>query len=158
MGPAPLVARAHEAATKLRALATSEPWPMLHGVVPAALLDFLKAIGVRSDAVIEVAADLVSIQCEVARNLETAKARANAALYALLGVLQPGVVAAGNTTTTACQECSESEVAAFLVMPGMKYADRIINGFQAVSTAKRIPIKSHDAQSLIRWIHVLILY
>ena len=37
---------------------------MPDGVVPAALLDFLKAIGVRSDAVIEVAAALVSIQCE----------------------------------------------------------------------------------------------
>ena len=61
-----------------------------HGVVPAALLDFLKAIGVRGDAVVEVAAALVSIQCEAARSLEIAKARANAALYALLGILQPG--------------------------------------------------------------------
>ena len=43
--------------------------------------------------VIEVAAALVSIQCEAARNLEIAKARANAALYALLGVLQLGAVA-----------------------------------------------------------------
>ena len=51
MGPAPLVAQACEAATKLRALATSEPWPMPDGVVPAALLDFLKAIGVWGDAV-----------------------------------------------------------------------------------------------------------
>ena len=63
-----------------------------------ALLDFLKAIGVRGDAEIDVAAALVSIQCEAARNLEIAKARANAALYALLGVLQPGAVDAGSTS------------------------------------------------------------
>ena len=132
MGPAPLVARAHEAATKLRALATSEPWPMPDGVIPAALIDFLKAIGVRSDAVIEIAAALVSIQCEAARNLEIAKARANAALYALLGVLQPGAVAVGNSTrTTACQQCSEPIAAAFLVMPGTRYTNLIIDGASA---------------------------
>ena len=73
----------------------------------------------------------MSIQCEAARNREIAKARANAALYALLGVLQPGAVAAGSTSTTACQECSEPVAAAFLVLPGMKYADRIIAGASA---------------------------
>ena len=50
------------------------------------MLDFLKAVGVRGDAVIEVAAALASIQCVAARNLEIAKARANTALYALSSV------------------------------------------------------------------------
>ena len=42
-----------------------------------------------------------------------------------------GAVAAGSITTTACQECSEPVAAAFLVLPGMKYADRIIAGASA---------------------------
>jgi hypothetical protein len=72
IGPAPLVARAREAAIKLRALANSEPWPMPDCIIPAALLDFLKAIGVRGDAVVEVAAAHSGEhpQCEAARILE----------------------------------------------------------------------------------------
>ena len=81
----------------------------------------------------EVAAALVSGQCEAARSLEIAKARANlyAALYALLGVLLPGAIAAGPISTTACQKCSEPVAAAFLVKAGTKYADRIIDGVSA---------------------------
>ena len=136
MGPTPLVDWALEAAAKLRALATMEPWPIPDGVVPTALLDFLKAIGVRGDAVAAVAAALVSIQCEAARSLEIAKARANAALYALLGVPQSGTVTAGNTSTTACQQCSEPVTAVFLVRPGTKYADRIIDKASVEATAR----------------------
>ena len=127
MGPAPRVALARNAAAELRALATSETWPVPDGVVPAALLDFLRDIGVRGDAVVDVAAALISVQCEAARSLEIAKARANAALYNLLGVLLPETVAAGTTSTTACQKCSEPVSAVFLVEAGTRYADRIIN-------------------------------
>ena len=86
----------------------------------------------------EVAAALVSAQCEAARSLEIAKARANAALYALLGVLLPGAIAAGPiSTTTACQQCFKPVAAAFQVMAGTKYADRIIDGVSAKGKAKK---------------------
>ena len=52
--------------------------------------------------------------------MEIAKARANAALYALLGVLLPGAIAAGPISTTACQKCSEPVAAAFVVKAGTK--------------------------------------